>query len=281
MGHEAAAAALQEITSIVEPAPAAKQPEPPAPASTPEDPRQREGEALLAAMRRDLPDLFANLAPPGDAHERVGDLPGAEELGGQEATALATRHDELRHEGRTLRAQAAADSDARVQVAEEHRNALAQQRFSGDAAARVKAAEKALVKLDAAASERETELQIVTDATALAEREVGEHARQNAKALWAELEKASTPVARRLVEAIEALTQARAEFVVAGQRATELLRLTNPASLRTERIPAAVGDFVKRHAAEAARAVRVPLPGQSPVISIVNPPVDAEETVSP
>jgi hypothetical protein len=212
-------------------------------------------------------------------------FPAPKSAAAKRLTELARRHDELRAEARTLRGQAAADADTQKQLTDELRDAQARQRFSGDSAARVQAAEKKLAKRAAAAAERANEVRIVTDAAALAEREIAGHAQQNAKPLWAEMEKTGIGAAKRLVTAIEELREAHEGYVRAGARAAELLRLTDRDRLRHERIPEApseVSDFATRRAAGAARAVRPPLPGhaQSPVISIVAPRVEAEEAVS-
>jgi hypothetical protein len=66
LGFDDAADALDAIASLgqAESAPPTQQQ---APVPNPEDPRQREAEAVLAVMKRDLPEYFADMAPTGDA----------------------------------------------------------------------------------------------------------------------------------------------------------------------------------------------------------------------
>ena len=76
MSHPEAAEALTRINEVLS-APAQnadkstdahRQPQQQAPtAMTPEQARQAEGQMLLAAMRRDLPEFFADAAPTGEA----------------------------------------------------------------------------------------------------------------------------------------------------------------------------------------------------------------------
>jgi hypothetical protein len=128
----------------------------------------------------------------------------------------------------------------------------------------VKAAEGKLARLDKTAAARDKEVRILTDAVATVEAELRRHAAEHAKEWWKELERDNRGADERLSAALVAVHAALDDYVLAGGRAGELLRLVAPERARVERVPEPdheISRFAK-NAPGYARAISVPLPGQ-------------------
>jgi hypothetical protein len=125
-------------------------------------------------------------APRGPAAKRLRELAG--------------RLNELKAEGRELRAKEAEDGRVRADLTARLHGAQARDHAFGDAAAGVKAAKGELGKLEKSTAARADKVRVVTDAGAIAEGELRRYAAEHSEALWAEMGGDNRKAAERLVK---------------------------------------------------------------------------------
>lgn len=195
----------------------------------------------------------------------------------QRFVQLANRREELRAEARQIQGQAAADDAQATTLAVEQRAAEARSKAFGEGQNEVKRVAGQLDKLQKAGAGRQQELRVVGDAIEAVEREVGRHAREHGAVLEAEVREDAAKAGARLQRVLRELSAAHDEYIQAGVRAENLLRIIAPERIRSERVPSLAPSLVSLAREAPGMAIAVPVPAVHGAAETVAPTAPASD----